>query len=156
MVRRTVRGWVLGACAIGAASAGAGSGVGFASCAIFSSSDCAASTSLVTLVSKLRAAGAILLGKVNCDEFGMGSSTERSAYKPTRNPWDPTRSPGGSSGGSGAAVGNPTSRPSPRSASTTTGSELRRARPRSVSTIAFAILRPGARPRRSGFPPVRR
>ncbi len=56
------------------------------------------------VVEKLRAAGAILVGKVNCDEFGMGGSTERSAFKKTRNPWDPQRVPGGSSGGSSAAV----------------------------------------------------
>ena len=57
-----------------------------------------------TVVEKLRAAGAIVLGKLNCDEFAMGSSTERSAYKKTRNPWDTSRVPGGSSGGSSAAV----------------------------------------------------
>ncbi len=57
-----------------------------------------------TVVEKLRAAGAVLLGKTNLDEFGMGSSTERSAYKKTRNPWDTSRVPGGSSGGSAAAV----------------------------------------------------
>jgi aspartyl-tRNA(Asn)/glutamyl-tRNA(Gln) amidotransferase subunit A len=57
-----------------------------------------------TVVSKLRAAHAVLLGKTNCDEFAMGSSTENSAYQVTCNPWDLERIPGGSSGGSAAAV----------------------------------------------------
>jgi aspartyl-tRNA(Asn)/glutamyl-tRNA(Gln) amidotransferase subunit A len=75
-----------------------------------------------TVVAKLSQAGAVTLGKLNCDEFAMGSSNENSAYGPVLNPWDPTCVPGGSSGASAAAVA---ARLLPAATGTDTGGSIR-------------------------------
>jgi aspartyl-tRNA(Asn)/glutamyl-tRNA(Gln) amidotransferase subunit A len=75
-----------------------------------------------TVVARLSDAGCVTLGKLNCDEFAMGSANENSAFHPVKNPWDPSRIPGGSSGGSAAVVA---ARLAPGATGTDTGGSIR-------------------------------